>query len=52
MKTLAGVIAVLLVCLSASGAVAQQQPQPLTLKEARQIALANRPLVRCGGSVG
>lgn len=46
MKHVAGVIAVLLVCLSASRSIAQQQPQPLSLKEARQIALANRPLVR------
>ncbi len=44
MKYAAGVTAVLLVCLSTSGALAQQQS--LTLKEARQIALANRPLVR------
>ena len=46
MKHVAGVVAVLLVCLSASRSIAQQQPQPLSLKEARQIALANRPLVR------
>ena len=46
MKHVADVVAVLLVCLFASGAVAQQQPPPLSLKEARQIALANRPLVR------
>ncbi|MBI3528817.1 MAG: TolC family protein [Betaproteobacteria bacterium] len=46
MKHVASVVAVLLVCLSASRSIAQQQQQPLTLKEARQIALANRPLVR------
>lgn len=46
MKHVAGVVAVLLVCLSASRSIAQQQQQTLSLKEARQIALANRPLVR------
>jgi outer membrane protein len=46
MKHVAGVVAVLLVCLSASRSIAQQQPPSLSLKEARQIALANRPLVR------
>jgi len=48
MKRVADSIAFMLVCLLASRgiAIAQQAPQPLTLKDARQIALANRPLVR------
>ena len=44
MKHLACVLTLLLVCLPASPSIAQQQT--LSLKEARQIALANRPLVR------
>jgi outer membrane protein len=48
MKHIADVVAVALVCLFASRSIAQQQLQPLSLKEARQIALANRPLIRAG----
>lgn len=46
MKRVADAFAVVLVSLFALTGVAQQQPQSLTLKDARQIALANRPLVR------
>ena len=46
MKHVAGLVAVLLVCVSAPPSIAQQQQPPLSLKEARQIALANRPLVK------
>ena len=46
MKHVAGLVAVVLVCVPAPPSIAQQQQQPLTLKEARQVALANRPLVR------
>ena len=44
MKHSACVFALVMVCMPASGSIAQQQT--LSLKEARQIALTNRPLVR------
>jgi outer membrane protein len=46
MKQFSGLVVLLLACLASSRTFAQQQPQSLSLQEARQLALANRPLVR------